>query len=142
MRIPFMRSRNFNSHEIARSALDVPVEQLYLTGYIHGAAQAVRDHAFRYFGTRFKGLGVSSSNRASYNQSVPRAAENSHHVFRVEVGTLQLHAAVDFIPMGVSPYEFYVFVKTHYRGEIILEADRGVVHYAPVGMEDEAFQQS
>lgn len=142
LRIPLCKSRNFSSTEIARTAEEVSINELFLTGYAMGAVQMIRDAASKYFGSRFKGINITSSNRAAYNDTVARAAANSHHIFRIDPKTKQLHVALDLQPIGVSLSEFYDFVKRNFRGEIILEADRGIVHYAPVGMEDEAFQQS
>lgn len=142
MKIPLIKSRNFSSHEIARDAKDVTEAEAFITFYLMGCAQMVRDAASKYFGSRFQGFNVNSSNRAAYNDTVDRAAPDSHHIFRVESKTKQLHCAIDLQPIGISPLELFQFIKRHFRGEIILEADRGIVHYAPVGVEDEAFQQS
>lgn len=139
--IPLIRCRNFDSHEIARGAKVVPPIQAYLTFYAMGVAQMVRDAASHYFGDRFHGLGINSSNRVSYNDKVPRAAHNSHHIYRVDPDTLQLHCALDLKPLGVSPREFYDFLRARFKGEIILEESRGIVHYAPVAMDTEAFEQ-
>ncbi len=137
MRIPLIRSRNFTSHEIARQALDVPEDQYALTFYAMGCAQMVRDAASKHFGSRFRGLQINSSNRAGYNDKVDLAAENSHHIWRVNPQTRQLHCALDLQPLGVSTLEFFEWMKKTFRGEIGHEPKRGVVHYAPVGMEDE-----
>lgn len=139
MKIPFIRSRNFSSHEIARGALDVSEEQYALTFFAMGYAQAVRDRAAKHFGKRFEGLVITSSNRAGYNDSVPLAAKGSHHIFRVDPTTRQLHCALDIKPLGVSTLEFFNFMQANFRGEIGHEPKRGVVHFAPVGMEDEAW---
>lgn len=138
MKIPLIKSRNFSSHNIARSALDVPDEQFYLTAYAHGAVRVVRDAASKHFGKRFQGININSSNRATYNASVDRAAPNSHHIYRVDPNTRQLHCALDLDPIGITPRELFNFMKASFRGEIGLEEDRGVVHFAPVGVEDTA----
>lgn len=137
MRIPFIKSRNFDSHEIARDARDVPEDQYALTFYAMGCAQMIRDAASKHFGAKFKGLAVTSSNRAKYNQNVPLAAANSHHVWRVNPQSRELHCALDFRPLGISTLAFFEFMKANFRGEIGHEPSRGVVHFAPVPMEDE-----
>lgn len=140
IKVPFIQSRNFNSHEIARSATSVDAVGLYLTGYAHGVAQMLRDACFKKYGNRFKGLTVTSSNRAAYNGNVKNAAANSHHIWRVEADG-SLHVAMDFRPIGITLTELYDTARSLFRGEIYLNNAEGIVHVAIVPMEDEHWIQ-
>lgn len=140
MKIPFIKSRNFTSSDIARIATDVDEKTLYLTGYAHGVAQMLRDACYKKFGNRFKGLIATSTNRASYNDRVSNAAENSHHIWRVEADG-SLHVAIDFKPIGISLDELYNLAINTFRGEIYLNREQGIVHVAIVPMEDQHWIQ-
>lgn len=138
---PNYKSRNFTVLEVTRKKQYVNSDDLLLSGYMWGYVQAIRDAAANYFGSRFKGLRITSSNRAWYNSDVPNAASNSHHIWRVEDDTQEVHVAVDVIPIGVGLEEFYVFVSSTFKGEIYLNKEEGIVHIAPVPMEDEHWIQ-
>lgn len=140
MKVPVIKSRNFSSFDVARSKTEVDSIGLYLTGYAHGYSQALRDACFKKYGERFKGLVITSSNRSEYNDSVPNAAENSHHEWRVEKNG-QLHVALDFKPIGITLDECYDVAIATLRGEIYLNRKEGIVHVALVPMEDEHWKQ-
>lgn len=140
MKIPFIKSRNFSSAEIARSKTDVDAVGLYLTGYAHAQSQALRDACALKYGSRFKGLVINSSNRIDYNDDVPNAADNSHHMWRLEKDG-RLHIAVDYKPLGITLDELYNVAISIMRGEIYLNRSEGIVHVAMVPMEDEHWKQ-
>lgn len=139
-KIPFIKSRNFDTPAVARTAMMADLQGMVLTGFVMGHAQALRDALSKHFGPKFKGLVLTSTNRAEYNSSVGNAATNSHHIWRVDPDG-QLHVAYDCKPMGITLDELYNFAVKFCRGEIYLNRNQGIVHIAPVGMEDEHWIQ-
>lgn len=139
-KLPFIKSRNFTSHEVARSSQVRDDIDIYLTGYCHGFAQGLRDALSKKFGSKFRGLLITSSNRAAYNHLIKNAASNSHHIFRVDPDG-QLHVSLDMKPIGITLDQLYDFLVANYRGEIYLNRAQGIVHAALVAQEDEHWKQ-
>lgn len=140
IKVPFIKSRNFKSHDICRSADVVDEKGLYLTGYVHGHAQGLRDSLYRKYPQHFKGLVLTSTNRAAYNSGIKNAAKESHHIWRVK-SSGDLHVAYDCYPVGITLRQLYDHAVATCRGEIYLNEAEGIVHIAPVPMEDEHWVQ-
>lgn len=138
--IPLIKSRDFDTKEVARSAMIVDDIGMVLTGYAMGYVQVLRDACAKKFGKRFQGLEVTSSNRNGYNDQVPGSAKNSHHIWRID-SDRKLHVALDLKPKGITLHEFYNLAVTICRGEIYLNSKEGIVHVALVPQEDEAWVQ-
>jgi hypothetical protein len=140
IKVPFIKSRNFKSYDICRSADTVTETGLYLTGYVHGHAQGLRDSLYKKYPERFKGLVLTSTNRGAYNTDIKNAAKGSHHVWRVESNG-NLHVAYDCYGVGITLQELYDHAVATCRGEIYMNKPEGIVHIAPVPMEDEHWIQ-
>lgn len=138
--IPFIKSRNFKSYDICRSAKDVDNIGVYLTGYVHGHAQGLRDSLYKKYPERFKGLVLTSTNRSAYNGTVKNAAKDSHHKWRVEPDG-DLHVAYDCYGVGITLQELYDHVIATCLGEIYMNIPEKIVHIAPVAMENEHWIQ-
>lgn len=132
--VPLIKSRNFNSHDVCRGANSVDDVTMYLTGYAHGCAQALRTSLALKYGEKFKGLEITSSNRAAYNDTVDGAAKKSHHIWRLDADG-SLHVAMDLKPLGITLQELYDHTVATCLGEIYLNIPEGIVHYAPVPQE-------
>jgi hypothetical protein len=139
MKVPIAKSRNFTAADVARSATDVDAAGLLITGFVMGHAQGLRDALSKHFGPRFQGLTLTSTNRAAYNDTIQNAADNSHHVWRLE--NFFIYCAYDCKPHGITLRELYDFAIKTVRGEVYLNTAQKIVHIAPVAFEDEHWIQ-
>lgn len=141
--IPLIKSRNFNSHEIAHRGAKNAVhtdEQVFMCGYQMGYLQAARDSVSKHF-PEFEGFTITSGNRDGYNHTIEGAADDSFHIWRVEKRKKTVITANDFRPVGIPMEAAYNHLIRNFRGEIYWNKKKDILHLAPVAIQDEHWIQ-
>lgn len=136
-----MKTRNFTLQEVAHRPL--PDHLIPNAVAAMQAMQMLRDMGSAYFKKDVPLRITSGYREKEYNRKVSgsRNPDNSYHVWRKEAdGTLIW--AVDFVPIGVTPSQYFAWMMNIVKGERYRHQRHKFIHFAPNGKDKPPWIQS
>lgn len=124
-----MRTRNFTLQEVARRPLP---DNLIPNGVAAmQAMQMLRDMGSAYFKKDVPLRITSGYRELAYNRKIG-SPDTSYHVWRKESDGMLIWA-VDFMPVGVTPSQYFAWMMGAVKGERYHHQRHKFIHFAPNG---------